>query len=252
MELTTSAFFQNYRVDYFTVDNKRTLRPSKLVDFLQSISVKHSDVVGYDLDFFKRENLGWLLSHWHIQIHRWPKEGEELLLSTWSDQYRRIQANRDFAIEDDQGNEIVYASSRWVLVDTNLRRPIRPANGFMAPYKFSNCRPLAKERYSMKKYPNREPDVIMETTVTRRDTDTNNHTNNAVYIDWACDTLDEALYETMTLTDIMVSYEKECRLGDKVTIETWQEGGTTFSRFRNSDEPSCIYGRIIMQWIPMA
>ena len=96
--------------------------------------------------------------------------------------------------------------------------------------------------------PAREPDAVMETMVTRRDTDTNGHTNNAVYIDWATDTLSDAFYDGHTLSDMGVAYKKECRRGDRVRIASWREGTTILSQFTASDDPACVFGIMSMTW----
>lgn len=246
--LTDTAFFQDYRVDYFTVDGKRTLRPARLVDFLTSVAVKHSDALGFDLDYFAREQKCWVLLNWHIKIKRWPDEGEFLKLSTWSDQHGRVRADRDYAAEDESGVEIVNAASRWVLMDLAKRRPKKPEPDFLDPYKFPKCREISKENYKMPDIPDRPADFVMEQMVTRRDLDTNGHTNNAVYIDWAVDTVEDKFYDSHSLREIIVSYKKECMKDDTIRVETWREENTTLSRFSSADDPEVEYALVEMKW----
>lgn len=248
MGMTESYYYQDVQVDYAQVDSKRTMRPSSLVDALQSLAVKHSDAIGYDLDYFEREHMGWMLTNWHIRVSRWPGEGEPLRISTWCDQHGRVRADRDFRVVDKEGGTVCYASSIWVNIDTERRRPNRPSADFLDPYKFPKPLPLAKEDYAMPALPAREPDAVMETMVTRRDTDTNGHTNNAVYIDWATDTLSDAFYDGHTLSDMVVAYKKECRRGDRVRIASWREGTTILSQFTASDDPACVFGIMSMTW----
>jgi len=245
---TDSTFLHKYTVDYSDVDDKRTLRPSHLIDYFQSISVMHSDYMGYDLEFFETKQIGWVLLYWHVQINRWPAEGEELTISTWSTDHKRVQANRDFAIEDKQGSEICYGASRWVLIDTALRRPAKPQKGFFDPYIFKNCREFKPETFKMNPVPEREPNSISTYFVTRHDTDTNGHTNNAVYIDWSTDNVPNEIYENKSLKDIKVAYKKECLRGTTVKIQTWIKGNEVISLFTDNDDEKIIFGQVITLW----
>ena len=250
--MTESAFLQNYRMDYHMTDSQRTLRPSGLLDYLQSTAVKHSDEIGYTLDYFEREKIGWMLTGWHVRIRRWPEEGEELLFATWSDLHTRITANRDFSAEDAEGNEIVNASSRWVLVDTARRRPTRPKPGFVDPYRFPQCRPLAEEVYALPDTPDREPDAAVLTSVTRRDIDTNGHTNNSVYLDWVCDSIPDEIYDRMKPFDIRVEYKRECVRGDQLKVSTWldksDDSVSSFTIIHEAEDPDQICGKVLMEW----
>ena len=248
MKMTDSAFFNDYAVDYSDVDEKRTLRPSHLLDFLQDVAVTHSDQLGFDLDYFEREQIGWALLRWHIQISRWPHEGEQLTLSTWCEEYRRIRANRNFAIADSSGEEICYAASRWALMNMAGRRPARPQKDFLEPYKFPRCRGIPAEDFAMPKAPRREPDSVRLTEVTRRDKDTNGHTNNAVYLDWSTDSLSDGFYLTHTIRDIRIAYQKEAMQGMKIKIRTWREGDLVISLFTDAEKDSYQIGSVCTQW----
>ncbi|MGI6721198.1 MAG: acyl-[acyl-carrier-protein] thioesterase [Anaerovoracaceae bacterium] len=248
MKMTDSAFFHDYTVDYSDVDEKKTLRPSHLLDFLQSLAVMHSDYIGFDLDYFEQNHQVWMLINYHITIERWPAEGEILKISTWSDKYGRVRANRNFAVADEEGREICYAASRWVLVDLDKRRPAKPKPDFIEPYTFPNCREIPEESFEMPEMPAREPDWCQEMKVTRRDMDTNGHTNNARYMDWASDTIPDEIYLKKTLRDIRITYKKECTRGMKIKIRTWQEGDTLISLFTDADDDSYVVGEIATIW----
>lgn len=253
MKLEKDAFSHEYQVDYFNVDDKLTIRPSHILNYLQSVAVLHSDAVGYDLNFFKRENLGWVLLFWHIQIKRAPVEGEQLKISTWSTDYKRAQANRDYLIEDINGKELCYGASRWVLIDTKKRRPTKPTEGFFDPYRFPDTRDFRNEDFEMPNFSNNSPCFSKTVSVTRRDTDTNGHTNNAVYLDWLIDNIPDEEYSSRSIKDIKISYKKEARRGAIVLgsyfIETLEDKTLRFSGiFSDKENPSVVFSKVSTLW----
>ena len=212
-----NAYTQDYRVDYSDVEKNMCMKPAKVVDRFQSLAMAHSDDIGYDLKWFEKEDMGWILLYWHVKIDRLPEEGENLKISTWTRPYKRAQAQRDFDAVDEDGNQIIYAASRWVLMNTIKRRPAKMPDAFFDAYVFEDSRPLSDEDFKM---PAPDPDDLAaerKILVTRRDTDTNGHANNLVYVEWAFDDVSDEIYENGTVTDIRVMYKKECRKGSTVT-----------------------------------
>ncbi|MEG0156359.1 MAG: thioesterase [Anaerovoracaceae bacterium] len=249
----TDAFTHHYFVDYSDVDDKLTLRPSHLVEFLQNIAILHSNTAGYDLNWFKENHKGWVLTHWHIRISRLPKESEELTLQTWSAPYKRARANRDFLLEDASGREICYASSRWVLIDTQKRRPIKFDEEFFQAYTGETLRTFRPESFSFPQLPEEVPQGSRSFVVTRRDTDTNGHANNAAYIDWAIDDIPDALYANHHLEDIRATYKKECLKGDQVRSSLYirpldPSKKEIISIFEDKHDPTKIFCEVSTIW----
>lgn len=252
------AFIKKYTVEYSDVGNKRIMKPSRLVDCFQMLAVAHSDAAGYDLDWFAKEKLGWILLFWHIKIDRLPKEGETLTMSTWTKPYKRAQAQRDFAIEDERGQEVAYAASRWVLMDTVKRRPAKMKEGFFDSYVFENSRALSDEDFQMPSA--RDENFLGSRTfqVTRRDTDTNDHANNLVYIEWAFDDLSDEIYKNASVVDIRAAYKKECRRETTVKSAHYithvederSERGKiqSISVFTDAENEEVVFGQVTSLW----
>lgn len=148
MEYKENAFTCRTRIGYSDLDDKTALRPSNLVGILQNSAISHSNAAGYDLDWFSDNEYGWVLLHWHIRINRLPKEGEELHISTWAQPHKRTQANRDFLMKDEEGEEVCYASSRWVLLNSHTRRPVRLDDDFFSRYLYASPREFREETFS--------------------------------------------------------------------------------------------------------
>ena len=250
MDLTVGkgeCFTHEYMVDYSDVTSDGRLSPRAAIDCFQNIAILHSNAGGYTLDWFHDNHCGWILLNWHIIFGKMPFDGSTFTCDTWTSPHKRSQADRDFCLTDSEGNVFARACSRWVMMDTNKRRPAKLDPDFFAAYLFDNPRPCADEDYNMK-FPE-DPEEINKITfpVLRHDTDTNGHANNAVYIDWALDTIPDELYTVGNLKELLVSYKKECRKGDMVCSTLFKSEDGLLCTLTNAEEPSVEFGRVIMR-----
>ena len=63
-------------------------------------------------------------------------------------------------------------------------------------------------------------DCQMDFNVRFDDIDFNNHVNNAVYPLWAAEAVGTGFRSEHTPSEIEISFKKECRLGEKVSVRT--------------------------------
>ena len=242
------CFSTEYTVNYSEISSKRTLQPSSLINYFQNLAVLHSDSLGYTLGWFHEHNLGWVLLSWHVDLREMPREGTKLTAETWTSPHKRSQANREFALKDEQGTVIARAASRWVLMNTSRRRPAKLDAGFFNKYSFENGRFCADEDHIINFPEDAELISSYSIPVMRRDTDTNKHANNAVYIDWALDGVPDEIYDTCCLTELTVHYKKECRRGDQVRSTLYKNGNDILCVLVDDNDPVREFGRLLMRW----
>ena len=85
------SYTEQQQISYFEVDNNLYLTPSALVFHLQDTAIRHSDTLGYTLDYMAQHQRGWAVVNWHIIIEHMPKCGEDIKIVTWSSKCRRMQ-----------------------------------------------------------------------------------------------------------------------------------------------------------------
>lgn len=242
------CFKAEYTVSYSDISSKSTLKPSSVINYFQSLAVLHSDALGYSLDWFHENSLGWVLLSWHVVFDEMPKEGATLTAETWTSPHKRSQANREFALRDEHGNVLAWAASRWVLMNTARRRPAKLDAEFFGKYSFENGRECIDEDHAIEFPEDAETITSYSTPVMRRDTDTNKHANNAVYIDWALDGVPDEIYDECKLTELTVLYKKECRRGDQVRCTICKNGNDYLCILTNDADPDIEFGRVLMRW----
>lgn len=246
--------FKKYRIQYNEINTTLRLKPQRAVEMCQDTAVCHSDEAGYTLDFFTENHCGWVLTGWHIIFGKLPKEGEDMDLATWTRPYKRLQADRSFRATDMDGNEIFRAMSRWFLFDTEKRRPKRFHSDFFDAYIPSELEiAIPEEDYTQPPLELYELSDTREFRVTRRDIDSNFHTNNIAYLDWAFDDVDDELFDSYTISELRAEYIKEAVKGDLVksryykrTIDTKSIEVT--SVFSDAEDDSKVLCRVTTLW----
>lgn len=90
--------------------------------YMQEIAWEHARTLGFGFEHLREDQLFWVLSRFLVKIGRRPKWTEEFDLETWSRGTDGFYAYRDFRFVDSKGEEIITATSTWLVLDLVTRR----------------------------------------------------------------------------------------------------------------------------------
>lgn len=247
------VFDIDYTIGYFEVDNDFSLTPSGLAVYLQDAAILNSDAIGYTMEYFNNEKKGWVIINWHIDILRMPKKGETIKICTWCDDCKKMIAERSFVVYDINEIPIVKAISKWVYMDLEKRRPVKIDEDMASKYNSLNVKAIENEDYKM--YDFSDSDFVSEKSfnVRRRDTDTNGHTNNTKYIEWAVDNVPDDIYYNENICDIKVVYRKECYKNSGIKSKCYikeleNDKKCVISVFCDIDDEKTIFAEVSTIW----
>jgi acyl-ACP thioesterase len=120
-------------------------------------------------------------------------------------------ANREFLIRNENNGIIARASSVWILINFDKRRPVRIPKEFGELYGINNEKAWTFDSGD-EKIP-QEAYIEKEMAIMRSDVDTNGHVNNKKYVGWLLETLPEDVYRNYSLSDFDIRYKKEVGSG---------------------------------------
>ncbi len=211
------------RVSYFDVDPRLRYTPTAYWRTLQDAAAGHATALDMATEQLRRQGQTWMLSRMIVEIDRAPLLGESFVVETWpSTKLRGVRAVRDFAMTTPQGETLARASSLWVIVDLNTRRPLR------VPDEIVQLR--TDPGYLIPSFRDAIP-VSIETTRTFQaewsDADQNEHVNNVSYVRWVIDAHPRNFLETHELHSIELHYLRELAVGDAVTASFQSDAGTS-------------------------
>lgn len=212
--ISTPHYLYETAVAYSDLGSDQRLSPQGLLRILQEAASVASDDVGFGLKDISRTGVHWILSSWRVELKERPFWRTALRVETWPRTMDGFLSDRDFLVWDGE-REIARGTSRWVLVDAVTGRLTRITGAVRDAYReqlddqelFGDWKPVPGSG----KTPEDAP-IAFETTVGRRDIDTNNHVNNLHYLDYALEALPEEVYQDLPSV-LEISFRKQILLG---------------------------------------
>ena len=189
MENSFKGWFQ---IRSYEVDFQRKVQPVTLLNYLQDVASEHAKGLGLSVTDLYPRNFTWVLSRYHIKIERYPLWGESIKVETWPSGRQRLLAIRDFEATDEKGDTLVLATSSWILINLQNKRPLR-LDDSLPEYPVLDRRTIEDD---FKPLPVLEKtDIELPFRVRMSDLDLNTHVNHTVYIQWALETVPQEILQ---------------------------------------------------------
>ncbi|MCL2271980.1 MAG: thioesterase [Treponema sp.] len=216
---------ETFPVRFGAIDRSDRMTLDAVFRFFQEAAISHAENLNVGRDEMIQTGQGWVLSRMSVRVDRRPDYYETVTVRTWPQGWEKLFVIRNYEILDKNNTAIIRASSAWLVVDIEKRRPLRPqavltnmpGNEELEALSYENGdAPLSSlaERDSLQK--------IIERKALYTDVDYNGHVNNARYIQWIEDTLDPKLLETAGKMRFDINYLNEILGNETVGIHCAQ------------------------------
>lgn len=210
---------EKFKIGLKDVGKDNYISNKGLLEILENIAAFHSDSVGYGLNTVNKTHLTWVLLDWKVKVIKRPKYGQTLDVRTWSRNFMKCYAYRDFEVYDEKENLCAIASSKWLLIDTAKASitKIEKEVGDKYESEFGKSVFEEKEITKLKVPENFQNSIIYK--VRRKDIDIIGHMHNLYYLDLAYEALPDEVYQSIPFDEIRVMYKKEIKFGDVVVCK---------------------------------
>jgi medium-chain acyl-[acyl-carrier-protein] hydrolase len=197
---------KEFSIHSYELDFEGLTRPVSLLNFLQDAAGEHAAHLGWSvLDLLKR-NMTWVLSRYHVRVERYPAWGERIVVLTWPSGRHGYFALRDFEVSDADGRTVVAATTSWMILDLGRKQPLKVDD--ILPNNFVvEKRALADDFAPLPVL--ERPDRELSFRVDLGHLDLNRHVNNAVYVQWALETVPWEISRCQRPVDVEVAYRAE-------------------------------------------
>jgi acyl-ACP thioesterase len=209
----------------YQTDRQGIIRPVMLMNELQAIADTHAEILGVGRTFCIENKLAWVVTHYLVEILEPLREGEELKFITWPSKHDALKAARDFMIMGADGRVLARATSQWIMIDTETRRPVRLSDKLPVSWTIIDERSFD---LPFDKFPDFEPSKTTEFKCRYDDIDVNQHVNNAVYASWATESVGFKFRDSHVLRKIFINFKKEIPADTRdVVVESLMENANS-------------------------
>ena len=198
------------KVRYSELDAEKKLSIAAIVDYFQDCSTFQSEALGVGIEYLESVEMLWVMSYWQIVIDRYPHLCENITIGTFPYEFKGFMGFRNFFIEDEAGNRIIWANSIWTLMDMRSGRPARPPERMKNVYEIEERLPMEYEprKIVLPDEGKQQPSF----SVGKQHLDSNHHVNNGQYIYMAQDYLPE----NFKIHQMRAEYKQQARLNDVI------------------------------------
>jgi len=197
-----------FRVRSYETDPLGRLQVPILCKLLQEAATAHAAILGVAVDTLIENGVAWVLSSLHLEMQRWPTSDEYIVIETWPEAANRLFTERRFNVVDAAENSIGTASTLWLILDLERRRPVRlPAHVVERLGELG----LGSEPRRFGDLVTPDPvDRELAFTVRRSDLDLAEHVNNTSYVEWAIEAVPDEVWSTCELAELEIQFVSEC------------------------------------------
>ena len=237
-----SRWTEKFKVKWFETDASGKLSITSICNFLQETAWNHASKLGLGYSDLSENNTAWVLISYQIEILKYPELREEIIVETWPSGIERLFANRELVIKDTEGNTLINASTKWLIIDLKTRRPQKPD---ILKDILHLANPEKATNFGSFKFPPK--DSLVETdpyTVRYSDIDLYGHVNNSRYIQWVIDSIPLQFLQDNSIRNFEIKFAHECKYGEEITFLSNPDEYSLIAGIRRSDNKDIFQVKI--------
>ena len=190
-------------------------RLSNLLKIIQEIGARDIANRGFGKDKIFDQGMRWVISRIATKVNRIPAYDEEIEIVTFPEPPKWFFLPRFTSVLDMNGNVLLECETIWAVIDFKTRKPVLPSQiNLDIEYKDECEKTLGVDS----KIVPLETDKTLDRKVLFTDCDINQHMNNTVYVEWACDLLGSEYLKSKKLVDWRMAYHTEAKEGETLTM----------------------------------
>jgi len=229
----------------FDVDQNKEMTLTSISEYLQEVAGDHANTMGFGYRQVVRQQMAWILGGISIEVNRLPRWEEEIQIKTWIVENNRFQSRRDFQWFDQKGNVLVNASTSWILLNTESRRPMSiESMNFdvrLRPDKKATQNGVESIRLKL------ENARQSEYQVRYSDLDMVGHMNNTKYIQLFLDYYPVEFHNTHRIKSLDINFKNEAKYQDKLLLSVLQNKDSHIIELKRKEDSklNCL---AILEW----
>ena len=197
---------ESFQPMIYDMDSSGRISLRSLFNYMQGTADLHSRSLGTSLRDFALEGYTWVYARYFLRIIRYPESYKPLTVETWRSRSSGMMALREFRIIDKNG-PLALATSWLALIDRITRKPVPIPDNIVQQFAGYLGRAIDIEPEPLRWQD--EGDTGESCIVRYSDLDVNGHVNNAAYLDYLMEGMNEQVINEKKLQEIQIDYRAE-------------------------------------------
>jgi len=221
------TLYSDFTISSADTDMFMRLRLGGLINLLIQSAIQSAESLGFGFKGLRQQQLYWVLSRLTLEIYHplaWNREAE---VETWPKTIEGPLYLRDFIVRDKDENIIARATSGWLAIDAETKKP-KLLDGLAAEM-FVHL----KNKHGLNEPPLKlnaaKEGKTFNLQTSYFDFDLNRHVTSTRYIDWMMDTFDLDFHRKNYPKILSINFMKETLPGDTILLTRSSENDTAFS-----------------------
>jgi len=210
------TLYSEFKITSADTDMFTRIRAGAIVNLLIQSAINSAESLGFGFKGLRKQQLYWVLSRMTVEIYQPLTWNQEVEVETWPKTIEGLLYMRDYIIRDKKQNIIARATSGWLAIDADTKRP-KLLDEIQAEMFVQ-----LKEKHALKELPEKLAATIegdaFDVQSGYFDFDLNRHVTSTRYIDWMMDTFSVEFHKHHFPKKLSINFMKETLPGDSINI----------------------------------
>jgi acyl-CoA thioester hydrolase len=181
----TQQFTRRFRVRHYELDVAGRVQVATYVRYMQEAAIEASAAVGFDTDWYRAHETGWVIRRLAVRCRAAAAYGDEVAVTTWVSEMRGVRSTREYDLRRAaDGARLARARVHWVYLDVRTGAPTRFPAGFAEAFAPSGEVPDLRVGLRRGRPAGDGHCYARRRRVEFHELDTARHVNHAVYLQW--------------------------------------------------------------------
>lgn len=209
---------EEFKIHSYEIGASGFATPQSICKFLQEAASNHASALNASAEDMSANQKMWVLSQLGLRMNVYPKWHDSIRIRTWPvSRGSAIKGFRDFELFDSSDQIIGRASTMWLLLNKETKRPLKLPDSladFVSPgFEFDLIAPVKETEFPP------DADVEQEFQIRGSDIDWNMHVNNVCYLEWALEAIPASFRLAYKVSELDMTFLAEGNYGTAISAK---------------------------------
>lgn len=219
------------RTSDFTCNNK--LQPASVLDLFQTVAGEHANELGCGFNNMIAENMLWVVIKTKFKIIKDAELFSKIKVKTWPLPPSRVSFQREYLIENQNGEPLVKGTSEWVVMHSTERKLV-VAKDIYPLSEFHTEKMFEERTQKLRDFEADSPYPCYTLRPGYSQLDMNNHVNNTKYANYVLDACN--FKDNDIIDEFQIDFKHEVHADSELKILTKREENTIFAKGLNEND----------------